>query len=72
MRVLTFMSLGETKSEVKYDDLCKELDIGVDEIEEFVIEGTKHNYIVRCVLESFDIPTNYSVVDCFWEKGALR
>lgn len=42
MRVLTFMSLGEAKSEVKFDDLCKELNIGLDEIEDFVIEGTKH------------------------------
>ena len=39
MRVLTFMSLGEAKSEVSFEDLCKELDIGSDEIEEFVIEG---------------------------------
>ena len=39
MRVLTFMSLGEAKSEVSFEDLCKELDIGADEIEEFVIEG---------------------------------
>ena len=41
MRVLTFMSLGETKSEVKFDDLCKELNFGLDEVEAFVIEGTK-------------------------------
>ena len=40
MRVLTFMSLGEAKSEVKFDDMCKELNIGLDEIEDFVIEGT--------------------------------
>ena len=39
MRVLTFMSLGEAKSEVSFDDLCKELNISVDEIEDFVIEG---------------------------------
>lgn len=42
MRVLTFMSLGETQSEVKFDDLCKELNIGLDEVEDFVIEGTKN------------------------------
>ena len=45
MRILTFMSLGEAKSEVDYDDLCKELNIGVDEIEEFVIEGRVPNCI---------------------------
>jgi len=39
MRVLTFMSLGETKSEVNFDDLCKELSFGLDEVEAFVIEG---------------------------------
>ena len=42
MRVLTFMSLGETKSEVMFDDLCKELNFGLDEVEAFVIEGTKN------------------------------
>ena len=42
MRVLTFMSLGETKSEVMFDDLCKELNFGLDEVEALVIEGTKN------------------------------
>ena len=39
MRVLTFMSMGEAKSEVSFDDLSKELNISFEEIEEFVIEG---------------------------------
>lgn len=39
MRVLTFMSIGEVKSEVSFEDLCKEISIAEDEIEEFVIEG---------------------------------
>ena len=39
MRVLTFMSIGEAKSEVSFEDLCKELNISSDEVEEFVIEG---------------------------------
>ena len=39
MRVLTFMSLGESTSEVSFDDLCKELNIGTEEIEDFIIEG---------------------------------
>ena len=39
MRVLTFMSIGETTSEISFDELCKELNIGIDEVEEFIIEG---------------------------------
>lgn len=50
MRVLTFMSLGEAKSEVHFDDLCKELNISVDEIEEFIIEGT---IFYHCILSCF-------------------
>ena len=46
MRVLTFMSLGETKSEVKFEDLCKELNFGLDEVEAFVIEGTKTHTVI--------------------------
>ena len=42
MRVLTFMSLGESTSEVSFDDLCKELNIGTEEIEDFIIEGLFH------------------------------
>ena len=50
MRVLTFMSLGETKSEVNFDDLCKELNFGLDEVEAFVIEGTKtYCYFCWCL-----------------------
>ncbi|KAJ7390489.1 Eukaryotic translation initiation factor 3 subunit M [Desmophyllum pertusum] len=45
MRVLTFMSLGEAKSEVKFDDMCKELNIGLDEIEDFVIEALRSKLI---------------------------
>ncbi|XP_058948897.1 eukaryotic translation initiation factor 3 subunit M [Pocillopora verrucosa] len=45
MRVLTFMSLGEAKSEVHFDDLCKELNISVDEIEEFIIEALRSKLI---------------------------
>ena len=47
MRVLTFMSLGEAKSEVSFEDLCKELDIGADQIEEFVIEGKFGSFSVE-------------------------
>ena len=46
MRVLTFMSLGESTSEVSFDDLCRELNIGTDEIEDFIIEGLFH--CARC------------------------
>ncbi|XP_027042314.1 eukaryotic translation initiation factor 3 subunit M-like [Pocillopora damicornis] len=45
MRVLTFMSLGEAKSEVHFDDLCKELNISVGEIEEFIIEALRSKLI---------------------------
>ncbi|KAL9955539.1 hypothetical protein ACROYT_G036876 [Oculina patagonica] len=45
MRVLTFMSLGEAKSEVQFDDLCKELNIGLDELEDFVIEALRSKLI---------------------------
>lgn len=45
MRVLTFMSLGETKSEVTFDDLCKELNFGLDEVEAFVIEALRSKLI---------------------------
>ena len=44
------MSLGEAKSEVHFDDLCKELNISVDEIEEFIIEGT---VFYHCILSCF-------------------
>ena len=46
MRILTFMSLGETKSEVQFEDLCKELNFGLDEVEAFVIEGTKTSTVI--------------------------
>ena len=39
MRVLTLMSIGESKSEVSFDDLAEEFNISTEEIEEFVIEG---------------------------------
>ena len=57
MRVLTFMSLGEAKSEVDFDDLCKELNIGLDEIEDFVIESTNKTFTVMCAkcLEKFNV-----------------
>ncbi|PFX32053.1 eukaryotic translation initiation factor 3 subunit M-like [Stylophora pistillata] len=45
MRVLTFMSLGEAKSEVHFDDLCKELNISVDDIEEFIIEALRSKLV---------------------------
>ena len=39
------MAIGESKSEVSFDDICKELNIGVDEIEDFIIEGLfRHSY----------------------------
>ena len=53
MRVLTFMSLGEAKSEVHFDDLCKELNISVDEIEEFIIEGTVFYHCILLCLFGF-------------------
>lgn len=45
MRVLTFMSIGEAKSEVSFEDLCKELNISSDEVEEFVIEALRSQLI---------------------------
>lgn len=45
MRVLTFMSLGESTSEVSFDDLCKELNIGTEEIEDFIIEALRSKLI---------------------------
>lgn len=45
MRVLTFMSIGEVKSEVSFEDLCKEISIAEDEIEEFVIEALRSKLV---------------------------
>lgn len=45
MRVLTFMSMGEAKSEVSFDDLSKELNISFEEIEEFVIEALRSKLV---------------------------
>lgn len=46
------MLFGEVKLEVYFDDFCKEFNISVDEIEEFIIEGIIFYYcILLCFLK---------------------
>ena len=61
MRVLTFMSLGETKSEVNFDDLCKELNFGLDDVEAFVIEGTNTCTVIYVVHNMYGLLTKCEV-----------
>lgn len=39
MRILTIMNIGISKHEVSFEELAQQLDLGVDDIEEFIIEG---------------------------------
>ena len=38
MRILTFMSMGETQKEISFDTIEKELEIPPEEVESFIIE----------------------------------
>jgi len=39
MRVLSFVQLAEAKSEISFDVVQQELQLGVDEVEPFIIDG---------------------------------
>jgi translation initiation factor 3 subunit M len=39
MRLLTFMQLAENSSEMAFDKVEKELQLGDNEVEEFIIDG---------------------------------
>ncbi|XP_052801142.1 eukaryotic translation initiation factor 3 subunit M-like [Mya arenaria] len=41
MRVLTFMQMGETKKDIDYESIQKELELNEDEVEVFIIEVVK-------------------------------
>ena len=39
MRILTIMSIGSEKSEVSFEELSKTIDINIEDVENFVIDG---------------------------------
>lgn len=39
MRILTFMSVGTEKSEISFEELANTVDINVEDVEGFVIDG---------------------------------
>ena len=39
MRLLTFMQMAESKKDIDYDSIHKEMDINEDEVEDFIIDG---------------------------------
>ena len=39
MRLLTFMQMAESKKDIDYDSIQKEMDINEDEVEDFIIDG---------------------------------
>lgn len=41
MRLLTFMQLAENSSEIAFETIQKELNIGENDVEAFIIEGEK-------------------------------
>jgi len=43
MRVLTFVQLAEGKSELSFETIEKELDLGPDDVEAFIIDGNRQS-----------------------------
>ena len=39
MKLLTFMQMAETRSEIDFDTLRNELELEADEVESFIIDG---------------------------------
>lgn len=45
MRLLTFIQMAENQTEMTFDTLMQELQLNVDDVEGFIIEG-KHDYLI--------------------------
>ena len=53
MRLLSFMQLAETNNEISFEIIQKELQIGPDDVESFIIEGTFRRFILIIQLFNF-------------------
>ncbi len=58
MKLLTFMQLAETKSEISFGEIQQHMQLGENEVEEFLIDREFEVYYLDAVFTSLEMTNN--------------